>query len=335
MDFKFSLDRFGAICLILLGLMTSPAVMSADPVRVAVLKFGTVNWELNVLKHHNLDQKFGVDVEVQKLGSKNATTVALQGGAADILVSDWIWVSRQRAEGKDYVFFPYSLATGKLMVAADSGIEKPGDLAGNKLGIAGGPVDKSWLLFQAWYKKTTGNELADNVEPTFGAPPLLNKIMLRGEIPAAINFWHYTARLEAAGMKPILSVAETLPELGINNPVPLLGWVFSESWAKANPDKIAGFLQATYAAKSLLKTSDAEWDRIRSLTKAEDDQVFTTLRSAFRAGIPTSYGDAEIQSSARLFEILAKIGGEKLVGKSTTLTDGTFWTTTKVDPLNQ
>ena len=175
-----------------------------------------------------------------KFGSKRATSVALQGGGADVIVTDWIWVSRQRAEGRDYAFAPYSLSVGALMVRPDSGIAELADLTGRKVGIAGGPVDKSWLLLQA-YAKRGGLDLAAAVEPTFGAPPLLNELMQRGDLPAVLNFWHYNARLKAAGMKELLPAVEILPALGVERPIPLLGWVFNRSWANENRDAVAGF----------------------------------------------------------------------------------------------
>ena len=45
-------------------------------VTAGVLKFGTVNWELNVVKHHKLDLKEGYNLSVSGLGGKNATAVA-------------------------------------------------------------------------------------------------------------------------------------------------------------------------------------------------------------------------------------------------------------------
>jgi NitT/TauT family transport system substrate-binding protein len=37
-----------------------------------------------------------------------------------VAVADWIWVAQQRADGKDYVAFPYSTAVGGILVGADS-----------------------------------------------------------------------------------------------------------------------------------------------------------------------------------------------------------------------
>ena len=85
-----------------LGLfVTGEAYAEPVKVRAGVLSYGTVNWELNVVKHHGLDRKEGVELLVTKLGGKNASAVALQGGAVDVIVTDWIWVSRQRAAGTD------------------------------------------------------------------------------------------------------------------------------------------------------------------------------------------------------------------------------------------
>ena len=211
------------------------------------------------------------------------------------------------------------------MVRPDSGIKTIGNLRGRKIGIAGGPVDKSWLMLRAYAMRSIGADLKDIAKPTFAAPPLLNKIMLNGEIPAVLNFWHYTARLKSAGMVELIGVNDLLPALGVNRRPPLIGWVFSERWAKDYGPAIKGFLRSLRAAKKILASSDAEWDRLRPLTKAENDETFVALRQAYRAGIPESFGDEDIAAAKSLFKTLAEYGGRDLVGESPALAPGTFW----------
>lgn len=294
--------------------------------RVGVLKFGTVNWELNVIKHHKLDEKEGVSVKVVPLASKNATHVSIQGGATDIVVTDWTWVSRQRAEGKHYTFVPYSTTLGSLMVHPESGIKSLQDLEDKKLGIAGGPVDKSWLLLRAYSKKKNGKDLADMVDPKFGAPPLLNQLAFRKEIPAVLNFWHYTARLKAADFTSIISVPEVLAELEIPTPIPMIGWVFHEDWAKKNPEVLNAFIRSSLAAKQIMKTSDDEWLRLEPRMKVKDPQTRNALRDAWRGGVADCFDQGIVDSATRLFTLLAEEGGKKLVGDQTRLAPGTFWT---------
>ena len=313
------------LCIFFL-LMTIADLAQADvtPIRVGVLAFGTVNWELDTVKFHGLDKKHGVEIMVTKLSGKNASAIALQGGSVDAMVTDWLWVSRQRSTGSDYSFVPHSVAVGGLMVSPDSGIKSLNDLRGRKLGIAGGPVDKSWLMLRAFAQKTIGADPKDMVEPTFAAPPLLNKIMLQGDIPAALNFWHYTARLKAAGMSELVSIDEMLPVLGVKRKPPLIGWVFSEKWAASNPATIKGFLQSLRAAKEIMASSDDEWNRLRPLTRAGNDEILVALRDAYRAGIPGSFNNDDVVAATQLFATLAKYGGRDLVGDSNTLAPGTF-----------
>ena len=165
-----------------------------------------------------------------------------------------------------------------------------------------------------------------SVEPTFGAPPLLNELIKRGELPAVLNFWHYNARLKALGMQEFLTTGEVLSALGVDRPIPLLGWVFNRTWANEHRRALEGILRASYTAKHLLLESDAEWERLEPQMKVSDATTAAALRDAYRRGIPREFGEADREAAARAFAILAREGGEKLVGASDTLMPGTFWT---------
>lgn len=222
------LDSIGAL---LLALSLVGAVQAAE-IRVGVLQFGTVSWELDTIHHHGPARQEGVTLQVVPLASKSATQVASQGGAVDVIVTDWIWVSRQRAEGRDYTFVPYSTAVGELMVDRTAGIGALAGLdEGRRVGVAGGPLDKGWLLLRAYSRRTLGEDMARLSEPNLAAPPLLNELALRGELPAVLNYWHYAARLKAGGMDTLLSVSGIPKGLGVEQRVPLVGWVFQGHWA--------------------------------------------------------------------------------------------------------
>lgn len=295
-------------------------------VRVGVLQYGTVNWELDVVEHHELDLKQGINIEVVPLASKNATAVALQGGAVDVIVTDWIWVSRQRASGLDYTFFPYSIAAGGIVVRPDSGIQTLADLRSRKIGIAGGPVDKSWILLQAYARKLLDVNLANIVNPVYGAPPLLNELILKGDIDANLTFWNFEARLKAKGMKQLITIPEVIHALVSEPEVPVVGWVFSDTWAAKNPNAVKGLLKASRAAKDILDTSDAEWKRLRPVMEAADEAEFVALRDAFRDGIPKESPARDAKAAEEVFSVLVEFGGSELVGDAPVLSPGTFWT---------
>lgn len=309
----------------LLTALSFPARADETTIRVGVLKFGTVNWELDVVKHHGLDKKAGIHIEPLNLASDQATAVALQAGEVDIIVTDWLWVSRQRASGKDYTFVPFSSSVGSLMVPPGSDIHDLGDLKGKKIAVAGGPLDKSWLLLRGLARRDYGIDLTRDTEQFFGSPPLLAQKALQGEVDATLNYWNYCARLEAKGFRSVIGANEAAVKLGAGGPVSAIGYVFSESWADQHVDAVKAFVKASREAKEIMKTSDAEWERLRDKTGAQDDATLRALRDRFREGIPSRPLHEEMTDTAKVYAILAEIGGEKLVGPAKTMTPGTFW----------
>ena len=302
------------------------AVSDLKVIKVGVLKWGTVNWELNTLIAKKLDSQNNYKLEIVGLANKNATTTALQGKEVDIIVSDYIWVNRQRADGANYSFVPHSLTVGGLIANPDSGINSVADLSGKKLGVAGGPVDKSWVILQAYAKEKLGINLKDSVETVFAAPPLINEQMLEGQLDAVLNFWHYNARLKAAGMQEVISVKSVLKELNLNQNTPLLGWVFDKEWAEKNTDLVFSFLDSSFQTKEILLNDLGHWETLKKKMKADEDEtLFTTLRDAYRDGIVVEFKNDHINSASEVFAVMASIGGEKLVGSATNLDPDTFW----------
>jgi NitT/TauT family transport system substrate-binding protein len=313
---------------VLVALIAGPhAAMAQTPIpvlKVAALKFGTVNWELSTIARHQLDTKHGFKLEALDFAGDAAAKIAFQGGAADAMVSDWIWVARQRAAAKDYTFIPFSKAVGGLLVPANSTATSLADMKGGKIGVAGGPLDKSWLLLRALAKKQHGFDLATDAEPVFGAPPLIYMKAVRGEMAGAVNFWHFAAKMEAAGMRRLISVAEAARALGLDPDTPLVGYVIKGELARAKPELIAGLAAASREAKRILAQDDAEWERLRPIMNAANDAEFAALRAGFREGIP-SPAPMDEPAAARLLAVLAELGGAELVGEAVTLPPGVFY----------
>ncbi|MGK0321144.1 MAG: NitT/TauT family transport system substrate-binding protein, partial [Granulosicoccus sp.] len=202
-------SSFVALCAV------SLSAIAADPViKVGVLKFGTVNWELKSMKHHGLDTANGFSLEIVPFAGGDATRIALLGGEVDVIVSDWLWVSRQRSVGRSFTFAPYSSSVGAIMIPPGSDMKTLGNLKGRKIGIAGGPLDKSWLLLQGMATQEYGMDLSAENEIVFGAPPLLAEKARDGELDAVLNYWHYCARLEAVGFTRLVSAEDAANALG-------------------------------------------------------------------------------------------------------------------------
>jgi NitT/TauT family transport system substrate-binding protein len=308
----------------ILALAPLAASEAAGTIRVAVQKTGTFAWELAVIRAHGLDKQADLAIEVTELASPEASKIALRAGNADMMVSDWLWVSRERELGATLTFYPYSSALGAVMVQASSPIKSLADLKGRKLAVAGGPIDKSWLLLQAAAKQD-GIDLRSEATVVYGAPPLLTAKTLDGEMDATLNYWNFCATLEAKGLRRLAGIEDILPRLGAQGRIAMIGYVFDEGWAGANRDALARFIAITRKAKEMLASSDEEWEKIAPLTGASDATTLRVYRERYREGIPRR-PMAEEEADARvLYRVLAKAGGRELVGPASELNAGTFY----------
>ena len=315
--------KIAAFCLVMIAASLSEA-QAAETLRIAAQKTGTFAWELEIIKDHGLAQKAGLDLEVTELASTDAGKIAMMGGSADIILSDWLWVSRERSLGSDLTFYPYSSTLGAVMVPRQSPIKTLADLKGKKIGVAGGPLDKSWLLLQALARQSK-LDLESQATILYGAPPLLFQKALQGESDATLNFWNFCANLEAHGFRRLIGMDEIEKSLGATAPVAMVGYVFHDSFAAKHRDALRRFFAVTRQAMEILATSPADWEKLAPRIGVSDAATLAIYRKRYLEGIPQRPIQADEADAAKLYGVLAEIGGAKLVGTGTKLDPGTFY----------
>src|SRR6266571_4089340 len=304
--------------------MAATSAIAADRIRLAVQKTGTLAWELDVIKTHGLDRKLDLQIDTVELASTEAGKIALKSGSADLMLSDWLWVARERSLGDGLVFYPSSSTLGAVMVPGQSPIREIIDLRGRKLAVAGGPLDKSWLLLQALARRS-GLDLKNQATVVYGAPPLLSEKALQGETDATLTFWNFCADLESKGHKRAIAMDHVVKSLGAKGPVALVGYTFDGAWAARNGSTVERFLAAARQAKDILASSEAEWQRLAPRIRVTDANALSIYRQRYGESI-VRRSLAEEEADARaLYRVLAEIGGTELVGPARELAAGTFY----------
>ena len=309
-----------ALCLLA---WTTPT-QASETLRIGLQKTGTFAWQLDVIRRHNLASAAGLDLKITEYASPDAGKLALNGGSVDLALVDWLWVARSRALGAKLQFYPYSSAVGAVMVKADSPLRGLGDLKGRVLAIAGGPLDKNWLIVQAAAIRQ-GIDLKRDATLQYGAPPLMFQKLLQGEAEASLNYWNFCARLEARGYRRLFDVRDAEIALGLKEPVALLGYAFTEDFAASHKSTIDRFIAIAQKADDIMRQSDAEWDALRPLMNAEDQATFEAYRDQTREGMPRRTIAAEQADARALFKTLAGIGGTELVGPLQELDPGLYY----------
>ena len=318
----FRVLGFALAAVIALAAQTSATV--ADRIRVAVQRTGTLAWELDVIRTHGLDRKLDLAIETVELASTEAGKIALKGGSADLMLSDWLWVARERSLGDDLAFYPSSSTLGAVMVPARSPIREIIDLRGRKLAVAGGPLDKSWLLLQALARRS-GLDLKKQAAVVYGAPPLLSEKALQDETEATLTFWNFCADLESKGYTRAIAMDHVVKALGAKGPVALVGYTFDRAWAARNGSTLERFLAAARQAKDILASSPAEWQRLAPRIRVTDLDALAIYRQRYGEGIVRRSLAEEEADALALYRVLAEIGGAELVGPARELTAGTFY----------
>lgn len=325
------LTRTGAICAA--GAVARPAFAAGDPSRtlkLGILQFGTAAWEIAAMRALGLDAAGGFALAVQRFATNDAGRIAFQAGAVDAIVTDLFWAARVRADGRPLSFLPFSSSEGAVMVPQGAAIKTIADLAGKKLGVAGGPLDKSWLLLQARAQESAGLDLATAATPAFAAPPLLAAKLESGELDAALLYWTFCARLEPKGFQRLVSVADLVRALGVPREPALVGYVFDGAMAARDPALIDAFAAASSKTKAALASkdpavSDPAWAAARALMQAGDGETFAALKRGFVDGVPEGPLDEERAAAQKLFAVLVRLGGSKFAGAATSLPADLYW----------
>ncbi len=324
-------SRLAVALSLLLSVAFGPRAEAADTLRLAIQATGTFGWELAVARDYGLDKQADLDLVTDELATTEAGKIALIGGGADLILSDWLWVARERGLGKELKFYPHSTALGAVMAKNPDAFKKPSDFIGKKLGVSGGPLDKSWLMLQAWALRQ-GVDLKRQADVEFGAPPLLAEKLAQGELDAALEFWTFSARLEGRGFKRAVDMEDVERELGAKGPVIVTGYVFTDDFAAKHGPVLARFFDMMTKAKKLIADNDAAFAKIAPMTGAKNPATLALFRKYYRQGVPSLPLAEEEADAAAMYKVLAKVGGASLVGDAKELNPGVFYHPAAVMP---
>jgi NitT/TauT family transport system substrate-binding protein len=309
-----------------LGLLFSGACLAVEKttLRIGIQATGTVAWELTAMQADPAFAANSFQLDIHPVATAEAGKIALQSGAVDMVVSDWIWVSKLRADGADFTFYPYSTTSGSLMVPEKSTIQSIKDLPKKRLGIAGGELDKNWLFLQALAAKQN-IKLNESVEKVFGAPPLVNEQLKQGRVDAVLTYWHFAVALESEGYRQVIDGKAMLKGVGIEESVPMIGYVFKDSWGKGHKQAVSDFFKVSKQARDGLCTLDTVWQKIIPLLRTDNPATQSKLRQRYCEGNVTQWGAKEQQAAGSIYSVLRALSNNQLTGDAESLAPGTFW----------
>ena len=322
-------DKLGhdgvAFAAALLLAFAAPA-SAADTLRIAVQKTGTVAWEIAVAKARGLDKAADLDIQTQELASTEAGKIALQGGAADMIVSDWLWVARERALGDDLLFTPYSTALGAVMAAKDSPVAALADLKG-KFDRRRRRPDRQELVDAAGAGASAPGSISRTTpSPVYGAPPLIAEKLAQGETRCGAGILELLRRSRSARLQARRRdgrCREGARRQGAGGDHRLC--VQRRLRTRPRRRRCKRYFAMLGKARAALASDHAAWAPIRARLGAKDDATFDLYRRRYLAGAPTRPVAEEAADARALFKAIADIGGAELTGDAKDLDVAAFY----------
>ncbi|KQM79935.1 ABC transporter substrate-binding protein [Xylophilus sp. Leaf220] len=265
----------------------------------------------------------GLDVTVDAGNGSGGTVTRVASGSYDIGFADLASLMEFHANNPEApnkpvaVMMVYNNTPASVMALKKSGITKPADLAGKKLGA---PVfDAGRRAFPIFAKANN----VGNVQWTAMDPPLRETMLVRGDIDAITGFTFTSLlNLEARGVKAADMVVLPYPDYGVK----LYGNVIivSPKFLKEKPEAVKAFLAAfAKGAKEVLANPAAAVETV----KARDGIVNSELETRrLKLAI-----DTVINSPDARAEGFGQVNAGRLALMASQVSDA-FATKTRVNP---
>src|SRR5690625_4261351 len=120
-----------------IGIGTAALAQDTHTVQVGQQASGTFSWITHAMRYYGLDMKYNLNLVEDTYATKPAAQLALQAGEVDVIVDDFIGAVNMREAGVPVrAIWPFSKATGGVVVPADSELHTVADLQGHTIAAA-------------------------------------------------------------------------------------------------------------------------------------------------------------------------------------------------------
>jgi NitT/TauT family transport system substrate-binding protein len=140
------------------------------------------------------------------------------------------------------------------------------------------------------------------------------ELLNRGELDAALPYWHFIARLVATGQyRELISNAQMLKELGLPTDLPLLLVVARED---VDSEALRHFLQGLKEAQERMRADEAFWSELleKGLYALPDRTLLPSVRQRWAQGLPTRWDAGVVVGLTSLVQKLVQVAGAEVVG---------------------
>lgn len=297
------------------GLSVRARAQSASPIRIAVIGSSGQSDLPAAIQKHGLDRKHGLDVQLVDYAAPGQQYTLFRAGSADVAIGNFVDLHRQRRAGVGIKsFYGFQAFSNAVVVKSGSPITHFRELRGRRVGGFGNTF-LDWLVLRTAGKKAHGLDLETDATAIVAAPPLLNQLLARGEIEAAIQFTSLTIGPLTAGEQRAITDLPTLMREGGLNPESLYTqWFIAEDWLRRFPGAVDRAHAMFAEGYQRLATDDAIWTALAQKIRITDPKAVEAYREKSRRINNPPYRKALLEPTQTLLTEIVTVAGEQSTG---------------------
>jgi len=304
------------LALIIGAAVTGLDAQAADP----TIRFGVIGSSgqadlPTAIQRYGLDKKYGIAIEIVDYATPGQQYTLLRSNAVDIAGGNFVDLLRQRRAGAAIkAIHGFEGYGNPIVTKPDSGISSFSDLKGRKVGNFG-TTFLDWLIVRAAGRKIYNIDIEKEATLVQGAPPLLNQLLARGEVDAALQFTPNTVTPVLRGQQKVVTdVRALMDQAGFDANSFYLHWIIREAWVDANPKLAVALSEMLNEAYAKLRTDDELWPTLTAKIGITEPALVAAYRDMKRSRQNPPYRPDLLPKTQALVDALVSISGEQAVG---------------------
>lgn len=268
-----------------------------------------------LMKEKGIDAKYGIEVQMIGFSQNLVQWNAMRAGESDVSSGSFLDLLRQRNNGlKAQAIDTFSTYGNPIVTQASKPYTTIADLRGQKVGTPNATL-LDWMIIRAAGKKAEGIDLEADTQMQAAAPGLINGLLDKGDLDAALQYSDFTlAPVNQGKYKELTTVPKLMAAGGLDPEALYLTFNLADAWREKNAALVPALVAAIEETRELMMTDDSVWPALAKRSGMEDQSLMTAFIAKQRASFKAPYSEVKLAPTQTLIASLLETVGQTPIG---------------------